>query len=69
LDRDRDGRACESSEGSAPGTEGDDDDSGSTSVYYKNCAAVRAAGKAPIYRGQPGFGRHLDRDGDGKACE
>lgn len=38
-------------------------------VYYPNCAAARAAGAAPIYRGQAGYGPHLDRDGDGKACE
>lgn len=38
-------------------------------VYYKNCSEVRAAGKAPIYRGQPGYAKHLDRDGDGIACE
>ncbi|MGT2964882.1 excalibur calcium-binding domain-containing protein [Streptococcus acidominimus] len=38
-------------------------------TYYKNCAAVRAAGAAPIYQGQPGYARHLDRDGDGIACE
>ncbi|AVL99792.1 deoxyribonuclease [Gordonia iterans] len=38
-------------------------------VYYKNCAAVRAAGKAPLYRGQPGYSSTLDRDGDGVACE
>ncbi|WP_332872333.1 excalibur calcium-binding domain-containing protein [Allopontixanthobacter confluentis] len=38
-------------------------------VYYPNCAAARAAGAAPIYSGQPGYGKHLDRDGDGKACE
>lgn len=38
-------------------------------VYYPNCAAARAAGVAPIYRRQPGYGTHLDRDGDGKACE
>lgn len=38
-------------------------------VYYANCKAARAAGAAPIYRGQPGYGKHLDRDGDGKACE
>lgn len=38
-------------------------------VYYPNCTAARAAGAAPIYRGQPGYGKHLDRDGDGKACE
>jgi len=38
-------------------------------VYYPNCAAARAAGAAPIYRGQSGYATHLDRDGDGKACE
>ncbi|MGW7415760.1 excalibur calcium-binding domain-containing protein [Streptomyces sp. NPDC054863] len=37
-------------------------------TYFKNCSAVRAAGAAPIRRGDPGFGRHLDRDGDGVAC-
>ena len=40
-----------------------------TNVSYKNCAAVRAAGKAPIYRGQPGYASHLDRDNDGVGCE
>lgn len=38
-------------------------------VYYKNCAAVRAAGKAPLHQGQPGYSSKLDRDGDGIACE
>ncbi|MEV0130984.1 excalibur calcium-binding domain-containing protein [Dactylosporangium sp. NPDC050688] len=38
-------------------------------VYYKNCDAVKAAGKAPLYRGQPGYRSGLDRDGDGVACE
>ncbi|MBO2529381.1 hypothetical protein BH05_00585 [Thermobifida fusca] len=37
--------------------------------YYENCAAARAAGATPIYEGQPGYGRHLDRDGDGVGCE
>ncbi|MGO4192996.1 DUF1524 domain-containing protein [Arthrobacter sp. YAF17] len=36
---------------------------------YANCAAVRAAGAAPIYAGQPGYSRSLDRDGDGVGCE
>lgn len=36
---------------------------------YKNCAAVRAAGMAPLHKGQPGYAKHLDRDGDGIACE
>ncbi|GAA1650376.1 thermonuclease family protein [Georgenia ruanii] len=38
-------------------------------VYYKNCAAARAAGAAPVYRGEPGYAPHLDRDGDGVGCE
>ena len=38
-------------------------------TYYANCAEVRAAGKAPLRRGQPGYAAHLDRDGDGVACE
>lgn len=38
-------------------------------AYYANCAAAKAAGAAPVYRGQPGYGRHLDRDGDGVGCE
>ncbi|GAA3436851.1 hypothetical protein GCM10018954_064610 [Kutzneria kofuensis] len=38
-------------------------------VYYKNCAAARAAGAAPLYRGQPGYRAALDRDNDGIACE
>ncbi|GAA5513672.1 hypothetical protein Dcar01_02416 [Deinococcus carri] len=40
-----------------------------SSVYYANCAAVRAAGAAPLLRGQPGYRPGLDRDGDGRACE
>ncbi len=39
------------------------------SNYYPNCAAARAAGAAPLRRGQPGYGSHLDRDNDGIACE
>ena len=39
------------------------------SVYYENCDAARAAGAAPVRRGDPGYGPHLDRDGDGVACE
>lgn len=39
------------------------------SVYYKNCPEARKAGVTPIYRGQPGYATHLDRDRDGIACE
>jgi len=40
-----------------------------SSVYYRSCAEARAAGAAPLYRGQPGYRPELDRDGDGIACE
>ena len=38
-------------------------------VYFENCDAARAAGAAPVRRGDAGYGPHLDRDGDGSACE
>ncbi|UTX51102.1 G5 domain-containing protein [Candidatus Saccharibacteria bacterium TM7i] len=43
--------------------------SSSNNAYYKNCTAARNAGVTPIYRGQAGYASHLDRDGDGIACE
>lgn len=36
---------------------------------YSNCDAARAAGAAPVHEGQPGYGPHLDADGDGVGCE
>ena len=36
---------------------------------FRNCTEARAAGAAPVYRGQPGYGPHLDRDNDGVGCE
>lgn len=36
---------------------------------YRNCSEARAAGAAPLRRGQPGYSARLDRDGDGIACE
>ncbi|MGA9869890.1 MAG: excalibur calcium-binding domain-containing protein [Rhodococcus sp. (in: high G+C Gram-positive bacteria)] len=39
------------------------------SVFYDNCSAVRSAGAAPLYAGEPGYSSKLDRDGDGVACE
>src|SRR5262249_44159302 len=32
-------------------------------VYYANCAEARAAGAAPLHRGEPGYRSGLDRDG------
>jgi hypothetical protein len=46
---------------------GSEDDGGD--VYYANCTEVRAAGAAPIHRGEPGYASHLDRDDDGVACD
>jgi len=40
-----------------------------SSWSYPNCGAARAAGAAPLYAGQPGYGPHMDGDGDGIACE
>jgi hypothetical protein len=54
------------------GRSGGDEDEGEDeegSAYYRNCSAARAAGAAPLYTGDPGYGPHLDRDGDGVACE
>ena len=41
----------------------------SQNVIYRSCAEARAAGAAPLLRGQPGYSTKLDRDGDGEACE
>ena len=38
-------------------------------TYYANCSAARAAGAAPVRRGDPGYASHLDRDNDGVGCE
>lgn len=51
-----------------PAPERDDNDSGGV-AYYPNCSAARAAGAAPLYRGEPGYASKLDRDNDGVACE
>ncbi len=38
-------------------------------VHYPSCSAAGAVRATPVRRGEPGYGRHLDRDGDGVACE
>lgn len=64
-DRRNGGRHCHGSGSSAPAPK----KTGKGGAYYANCAAARAAGAAPVRRGQPGYGSHLDRDGDGVGCE
>lgn len=39
------------------------------SQVFANCSQARAAGAAPVRRGDPGYGSHLDRDNDGVGCE
>ena len=36
---------------------------------WHGCNAARAAGTAPIYRGEPGYRAQMDGDNDGVACE
>lgn len=57
-----------SSSAAQPAAE-DVDEVAAPSVYYARCADARAAGAAPIHEGEPGYAAHLDRDGDGVACE
>ncbi len=42
---------------------------GGAPVYFENCDAARAAGAAPVRRGDPGYRAGLDRDDDGVGCE
>ena len=42
---------------------------GARGVEYANCSEARATGAAPVRRGDPGYSRKLDRDGDGVGCE
>ena len=38
-------------------------------LAFQTCADARAAGYRTMHRGAPGYSEHLDRDGDGIACE
>ena len=38
-------------------------------VSFAGCNELRARGLAPLRRGEPGYGEHMDGDGDGVACE
>lgn len=42
---------------------------GAASRSFANCSEARAAGAAPVRRGDPGYAAHLDRDHDGVGCE
>lgn len=61
--------SASSSGSTSSGSSSSGSTSGSSSWTYKNCTEARAAGAAPVYRDDPGYGKHLDRDGDGIGCE
>ncbi len=65
-DRKNGGRHCHRRDGGAPPAP---HRAFGGALYFPNCASARAAGAAPVRSGQPGYGRHLDRDGDGIGCE
>jgi len=43
--------------------------SAAQAVVYSGCNEVRAAGKAPLNSGDPGYSEDMDGDSDGIACE
>lgn len=57
--------------GSAAGTPADPVEPGSAGspASFTSCSAARAAGAAPLRRGEPGYRAAMDGDGDGVACE
>ena len=46
-----------------------DNGGGSGGNSFDNCTEARNKGAAPVYRGEPSYGPHLDADGDGVGCE
>lgn len=57
------------SSGSSPRVLGIMGGSSGGATSYASCAAARAAGAAPVRRGDPGYSYKLDRDRDGVGCE
>lgn len=67
-DRKNGGRHCHGS-GGAPAPRALAARAASGDAYYANCSAARAAGAAPVRRGDAGYASRLDRDGDGVGCK
>ena len=53
----------------APAQEPQSEPEEQADAYYANCTEAKAAGAAPLYRGDPGYRAKLDGDHDGVACE
>ncbi|MEU8002784.1 excalibur calcium-binding domain-containing protein [Catellatospora sp. NPDC049111] len=71
LDRDRDGVACEQTEGSTGGQpETQPKPASGNDPRYSTCKAAKAAGFGPYRRGiDPEYSWYRDGDGDGVVCE
>ena len=57
------------SDGSADSEEGATPEPEPQKEFYANCDDAKAAGAAPMYKGDPGYRPELDRDKDGIACD
>lgn len=53
----------------APPEETSADQASAASTNYASCVAVPAPGAAPPHADEPGYGSHVDRDGEGVGCE
>jgi hypothetical protein len=68
-DRRNGGRHCHGGGRASPAPRSVGLVSGRGRAAFANCTAARLAGAAPVRRGDPGYGSHLDRDNDGIGCE
>ncbi|UOQ86420.1 thermonuclease family protein [Gracilibacillus salinarum] len=46
-----------------------EEESDPSANIYESCSEAKSAGVTPLYEGDKGYGKHLDRDLDGVACE
>ncbi len=63
------GGTCDGKDSAEPADAQNQGSSGSDDVYFANCDAAKRAGLGAIVVGQSGYGKHLDPDGDGIACD
>ncbi|WP_091610784.1 thermonuclease family protein [Marinococcus luteus] len=69
VEQDEEPEESSGDSGSSEDSDSSDSEDSSDDVYYENCDAAREAGADPVREGDPGYGGHLDRDGDGVGCE
>ena len=69
VEQDEEPEESSGDSGSSEDTDSSGSEGSSDDVYYENCDAARDAGADPVREGDPGYGGHLDRDGDGVGCE